>query len=417
MQGVCSLFDCPHSTPQLQSEGPYIVRSQDIREGVFSKGTAARVSEQTYLERTGRAVPSHGDLLFSREGTYFGIAAEVPANIELCLGQRMVLLRPTSHALDFQFLKYWLNSPIMVRHIRGFRDGSVAERLNVPTIRSLPVVLPPIREQQLIAQFLSALDQKIELGLRVNETLETIARAIFKSWFVDFDPARSGQRMVSSERGPMPEGWSFRPLRTLIDLEKGLSYQGKFLSDSGIPMVNLGCFIGNGEFLQDAVKFYVGEHKQRHIVRGGDLVIANTDITQKREVLGSPALLPGTANSSYLFTHHVYAVRFKPDAKDWATYVYYALLRPEFRERAIGYATGTTVLALPRDAVLDYRVADPGKVVMSAFAELLAPTLKLKEKNSDQSRTLAEMRDTLLPKLMSGEIRLKDSDKIVETRA
>lgn len=92
---VCEgIFDCPHSTPALTDDGPLVARSQDIRTGIFCIEDAGHVSEETYQERIIRAEPRHGDLLYSRKGTYFGIAAEVPFNVRVCLGQRMVLLRP-----------------------------------------------------------------------------------------------------------------------------------------------------------------------------------------------------------------------------------------------------------------------------------------------------------------------------------
>lgn len=173
------VFDCPHSTPDLTPTGPFVVRTQDIITGVFRSDQAGRVSEETYAERIARVTPSRGDLLYSREGTYFGIAAEVPANTRVCLGQRMVLIRPDKHRLNFSYLCHWLNSPIMAAHIHGYRDGSVAERLNLPTIRALPILLPPLPVQQRIAHILGTLDDKIELNRRMNATLEAMARALF----------------------------------------------------------------------------------------------------------------------------------------------------------------------------------------------------------------------------------------------
>src|SRR5690242_67303 len=88
---VCAgTFDCPHSPPLLTTEGPFVVRSQDVRSGVLRMEEAGRVSDETYQERIARAEPQHGDLVYSREGTYFGIAAEVPPGVRVCLGQRMV---------------------------------------------------------------------------------------------------------------------------------------------------------------------------------------------------------------------------------------------------------------------------------------------------------------------------------------
>ncbi len=189
---ICEgIFDCPHSTPVLSDQGLFIARSQDIRTGVFRIEEAARVSKEIYRERIARAEPRYGDLLYSREGTYFGIAAEVPAGVRVCLGQRMVLLRPKLSSVDFRFLRYWLNSPAMGLYTHGHRDGSVAERLNLPTIRRLPVALPPPVEQHAIAALLGALDDKIELNRQMNETLEATAWLFFKDWFVDFGPTRA----------------------------------------------------------------------------------------------------------------------------------------------------------------------------------------------------------------------------------
>src|SRR3954447_1341840 len=121
LEEVCTgIFDCPHSTPSLTDSGPYIARTQDILTGVFRADTAGHVSDQTYRERVKRAEPVHGDLIYSREGTYFGIAAEVPAETRICLGQRMVLIRPDAAKVSFRFMRYWLNSPVMASHIHGY---------------------------------------------------------------------------------------------------------------------------------------------------------------------------------------------------------------------------------------------------------------------------------------------------------
>jgi type I restriction enzyme S subunit len=138
------VFDCPHSTPKLTPIGPLVVRTQDIMAGVLRTDQAARVSEETYRARVAQAEPAYGDLLYSREGTYFGIAAEVPKGVRVCLGQRMVLIRPDPRQIDHCYLKYWLNSPQIAAYIHGFRDDSVAERLNLPTIRAMPVFVRPV---------------------------------------------------------------------------------------------------------------------------------------------------------------------------------------------------------------------------------------------------------------------------------
>src|SRR5437899_5169649 len=147
----------------------------------------------------------------------------------------MVLIRPSPAVVGFRFLRYWLNSPLMALHTSAHRDGSVAERLNLTTIRALPIAVPPLTEQRAIAHILGTLDDKIELNRRMSETLEAMARALFQSWFVDFDPVRAKAegrdpglpkpvadlfpaRLVDSELGEIPEGWKVKPLPEVIEV-------------------------------------------------------------------------------------------------------------------------------------------------------------------------------------------------------
>lgn len=293
--------------------------------------------------------------------------------------------------------------------------------------------LPPIHEQKAIAHILGTLDDKIELNRKTNETLEAMAKALFKSWFVDFDPVRAKAEgrptglpaeisdlfpdsFEDSELGEIPSGWEVAQLGDVLDVDKGVSYKGDFLSDSeGLPMVNLGCFAGGGAFRQEKMKFYAGEHRERHIAQAGDLLIANTDMTQNRIILGAPIIIPPwKGNEKFLFSHHTFAVRFKQrkDALKW--YVYFTLLKPSFRQIAAGHATGTTVLALPKDGITDYQAVIPPSDLLKEFAER-ADELFLKfQKADEQNDLLAHLRDTLLPKLISGELRIPDAEKMLE---
>jgi type I restriction enzyme S subunit len=395
LQDVCSLFDCPHSTPQLVSEGPYIVRSQDIRAGVFSRDSAACVSEQTYIQRTVRAVPSHGDLFFSREGTYFGIAAEVPANTRVCLGQRMVLLRPAPHALDFQFLKYWLNSPIMVGHVRGFRDGSVAERLNVPTIKSLAVVLPPIREQQLIGQFLSILDQKIELNRCVNETLEEIERAIFESWFGCFDRVGAGADLST--------GWTNGKFG---DVAENVRDQ---VVPSEAPLATP--YIGLEHMPRRSISLSewgraegVGSNKFAFEV--GDILFGK--LRPYFHKVGVAAV-NGVCSTDILV--------IRPKEPLWFSFVLGHASSSEMVAFADAGSTGTKMPRTSWNELMRFTIAIPPRQFAEKFNNAVLPIVHKIRANIHESRTLASLRDSLLPKFMSGAIRIKDAEQIVEAHA
>jgi type I restriction enzyme S subunit len=363
-----------------------------------------------------------------------GNCARIPTSNRFALNQRVGRIRSKDEDLaDQRFLYYHMNSPSQVQHLRSLANRGVQVNLTTESIIRSPVFLPPIKEQKAIAHILGTLDDKIELNRKTNETLEALAKALFKSWFVDFDPVRAKAEGRStglpdelsdlfpdsfedSELGEIPSGWEVALLGEVLDVDKGVSYKGDFLSDSeGLPMVNLGCFAGGGAFRQEKMKFYAGEHRERHVAQVGDLLIANTDMTQNRIILGAPIIIPPwKGNQKFLFSHHTFAVRFKQkiDALKW--YVYFTLLKPSFRQVAAGHATGTTVLALPKDGITDYQAVIPPSHLINEFAKRAEELFLKCQKADEQNDLLARLRDALLPKLISGEIRIPDAERMLE---
>jgi type I restriction enzyme S subunit len=332
--------------------------------------------------------------------------------------------------LEPDYLKYVLVAER--ESLLRFASGTTHQTIYYPEAKAFHVLLPPIEQQREILRTLCPIDEKIELNRHENETLKALAQTLFRSWFVDFDPVRSKMDgrppsmdatiarlfpdcLVETALGALPRGWPTVLLESLVSLDKGVSYKGDFLSDSGVPMINLGCFKGDGVFDMAKVKGYAGEAREAHWVSTGDLVLANTDMTQDRIVIGSPAIVPRHADNRFLFSHHVYAARFPSGATPGLlSYIYYTLLRPEFRARAAGFATGTTVLALPRDAVLSLSVVLPPEKILEHFGEFASKMHALAEQNEVESRTLMQTLNEILPRLLAGELRISEAQRSVE---
>jgi len=292
--------------------------------------------------------------------------------------------------------------------------GSTQPLIKQSDLKKMNIPFPKDTEQFSIAKILSDLDAKVELNQEMNKTLEAIGKAIFKRWFIDFEfpnekgePYKSsGGEMVDSELGEIPKGWQVGKLKDFIFVERGLSYKGSGLSEEGIPMINLGNIAPNNHFRYEGLKYYSGEYKERNLVKPGDLVIANTDITQNREVLGSCLVVPDDLGSDkVIFTHHIYAVRHKNSTLS-NHFISFLLQIPEYRERASGFATGTTVLALPEDAILDFNFVLPTENLMKKYDTMLTYIKNKAAENIKESKNLSTIRDSLLPKLMSGKIRV-----------
>ncbi len=172
---VTRIVDCPHTTPECIEDGDYYaIRTADIDWGRLHLDTARRVSEETYRERTARLVPDEGDVLYSREGERFGMAALVPRGVRLCLGQRMMMFRPSKRLVMGAFLNWFLNSAAAYRQVVQDTTGSTAPRVNIPTVANLWVAVPPLEEQERIATALS------EFVAHLDRTTDAIAAHIEK---------------------------------------------------------------------------------------------------------------------------------------------------------------------------------------------------------------------------------------------
>jgi type I restriction enzyme S subunit len=188
---VCQVFDGPHATPTRLDAGPVFLGITSLNKGRIDLSASDHVSEEDFAKWTRRVTPKPGDVVFSYE-TKLGEAAIIPEGLRCCLGRRMGLMRPNPAKLDSRFLLYYYLSRDFQEVIRERTiHGSTVERLALIEFPQFPLRIPPLAEQKAIAAVLGALDDKIELNRRMNATLEAMARALFQSWFVDFDPVRA----------------------------------------------------------------------------------------------------------------------------------------------------------------------------------------------------------------------------------
>lgn len=315
--------------------------------------------------------------------------------------------------------------------------GSTFPNVSKSQLGGLPWPDHPIPKQRAIAHILGALDDKIQLNRRMKETLEAIARALFKSWFVDFDPARAKMngrwqkgeslpglptelydlfpdRMVESELGEVPQGWRVDPLKRHVQAVRGLSYKGKHLADEGIPMHNLNSVLEGGGYKYEGIKYYEGEHRNRHLLRAGDLVVANTEQGHDRLLIGYAALVPKAFGEEGIFSHHLYRVLPEKQSALSSVFLCYLLNSGPMQQIVSGYANGTTVNMLPGDALELPKIVVPPEPLVAGFSAVAEALLERREGLVAESNTLERLRDTLLPKLISGELRVPDAEQIVE---
>ncbi len=390
-------------------------------------------------ERFGPKVARVGDVVVTTKGNSTGrvtyITKDMPAFV---YSPHLSYWRSTDRSvLHPGFLRAWSRGTEFGAQLAGLsRSTDMAPYLSLSDQRSLTITLPPLVYQEHVAALGDVLQDRIDLLRQTNTTLESIAQALFKSWFIDFDPVRAKQagrepegmdaataalfpaEFDESALGLIPKGWLVTELGAFVELTKGCSYKGVGLSDDqGAYMFNLGCFNAHRVFATEKIKRYTGEYKPRHVVVAGDLIIANTDMTQARDILGRPVFVPDKFEPGFI-SHHVFKATVKGASSQAVDarrlFLFFSLQQPSFRERAIGYATGTTVLALPATAVTGCQTALSPDDVLQSFADLVRPLLDRIRQNEKQADSLTEVRDTLIPRLISGKLRLPEAQEQLE---
>ena len=378
---------------------------------------ARNLSQKGFDSSAARLLPTGTVLLSTRAPIGYVAVAANPVTTNQ--GFRNLILKD-GFSPDFYF--YWLsdNVPELERHA----SGSTFNEISGTAVKQINVPVPPFSEQHAIAHVLGTLDDRIELNLRMNETLEAIARALFKSWFVDFDPVRAKMegrnpglpkdladlfpdRMVTSELGKIPEGWTVRSLGEEVTTVKGRSYKSRELIDSETALVTLKSFSPGGGYRPGGLKPFNGRYNQDQVVLAGEVVISCTDVTQAGAVIGRPAIVQGAAMYKTLVASlDMFIVR--PYQNDGLTtsFIYYLACTNNFREHTYALTTGTTVLHLNKNAIPSFSFVRPPKELIRLFDDAARPILESIRRSLQCTDSLAVLRDVLLPKLVSGDVKI-----------
>ena len=323
----------------------------------------------------------------------------------------------------------------------------------------------------------------------MNETLGAMARALFKSWFVDFDPVRakavlkrhathhppleggskddslSGRgpppphppapgglasatppqggsdwtverarayldsmepaiaalfpdRLADSELGEIPEGWEVTELGNCVTTVKGTSYRSSEIEASDTALVTLKSFERGGGYCRDGLKPFTGRYKPEQTVRFGEIVIACTDVTQAADIIGRPALVSMTKEYvSLVASLDTMIVRPVQKASIGRAFLYCLAASDSFVAHSYAHTTGTTVLHLARNTIPSFLFACPKVELTRRFERICAPLFQRVLICDQLEDTLAAIRDTLLPKLVSGEIRIRDAEGFLDAGA
>lgn len=412
------IFDGPHATPKKTESGPVFLGISSLKHGRIDLAESAHLSEQDFARWTKRVTPRPGDVVFSYE-TRLGEAAQIPDGLRCCLGRRMGLLRPDTSKVDARFLLYAYLAPGFQETIRERTvRGSTVDRILLTEFGRFPILVPPLDEQKPIADLLGALDDKIELNREMTRTIEATVRALFQSWFIDFDPvvAKSAGRpplgttaevaalfpdqFVDSEIGPIPNGWQ---LAVLGDIARNVR--------AGVKAGQLGTYPA----------YIALEHMPRRSITLGEwdgtdgLLSGKFQFHQGDFLFGKlrpyfhkvgVAPLDGVCSTDILV--------IQPKDPHWSGLLLGHLSSDEFVDYTDTGSIGTKMPRTDWPYMSRYALALPPSALGAAFNEVIAPMLEKMRGMIFESRTLGELRDALIPRLLTGDVRISPAERLVE---
>ena len=409
---------------EYSQTGVPLISVGEVREGYFHvTATTPRVSAET-TGRLPKFLLRRGDIVFGRKGSIDRNAMVGVNEDGWFLGSDGIRLRlDPKH--DCRFFSYQMRNPSTRAWLLQNGEGSTMPSLNQGILERLPVTLPPLPEQKRIAHILGTLDDKIELNRRMNATLEAMSRAIFKSWFVDFDPVRqkaAGKQPVGmdaqtaalfpdsfedSEIGEVPKGWRVQPISELAEIAGGSTPSTKepHFWEGGVH-----CWATPKDLSNLSVPVLL-DTERRLTVRGvgqitSGLLPIGTVLLSSRAPIGYLAVAetPVAINQGF--------IAMKP--ADGVSNLFLLRWTAACHDEIVSRANGSTFLEISKSNFRPIPTVRPTQTVMDAFHERAYPLFRRVVACERESRTLAALRDALLPKLLSGEVRVPEAEEAVE---
>lgn len=424
---ICDVIDSLHKTPKYSDIGKPMVRCTDVKYGELNLSNTFKVSDEVFNEFSKRYNPEVNDIIITRVGSY-GITAQVK-DINFCLGQNTSAIKPKNINPDYLYLV--LNSKVVKDQIEFSVVGSTQKTLSLKAINNLDIPRFGDEIENQIAIIGASLDDKIVNNAQTNQTLEQMAQAIFKSWFVDFDPVKAKMngeqpegmdaataslfpdKLVESELGLIPEGWEVKNVGEFTDTFDYVA-NGSFaalkanveLFDEPNDVLYVRTTDFNKGFKNDLK--YTNESSYQFLSKsklyGHETIISN--VGDVGTVFRAPSWydMPMTLGSNAMGIV----------AKGANSYIYYLFKSHTGQHLLDGITSGSAQMKFNKTSFRKLRVILPSNELLVKFEDLEASLWAKHASNQKESLHLEKLRDTLLPKLLSGEIELGTSEELVE---
>jgi len=400
-----------------KENGVSLIRSQNVLDFSFSINGLAFIDDKQAKALNNVAVESR-DILLNITGDSVARVCQVPDEwLPARVNQHVAILRADQEVLNPEYLLYYLLTKKSKDHLLTLASaGATRNALTKVMIEEFEVILPPLQEQKAIAAILSAIDDKIELNLQMNKTLEEMAMALYKHWFVDFGPFQNG-KFVESELGMIPEGWEVRSIGEFVKHQKGFAFKSSWYQDQGKIIVRVSDTTSNSIDLSTCNKISEEQalNYKTYELKTNDIIIATVGSWPPNysSVVGKVVRVPSTAEGG-LLNQNAVKLSMKVKEVNQQGLLYFTLKTDRFLNYIVNSAQGSASQAsIKLTDIFNYPIPFGRDIKLYEFSNQIEAFLEQQNLLIEENQTLTTLRDTLLSKLITGEVRVKDIEKMV----
>lgn len=322
------------------------------------------------------------------------------STIPLTTNQACCNLMIDEHIADYRYVYYALKSNY--EKLASLANGGAQQNLNAQQIKDFEIPYLSLSEQKNIANVLSSFDDKIELNRRINDNLEQQAQALFKSWFVDFEPFKNG-KFIDSELGKIPEGWKVGSIGDYCKIRSGFAFKSSWWTDKGVKIVKIKNISSSGNLDMNDCSYVSKENIRKakeFSLKSGDLLIAMTGAT-----IGKFCIVPVLQEEMYV-NQRVGKFFLGENPISKVPFIYGLLKGENIITQIINKGQGSAQPNISANDIESIPIILPTKEIISEYNKLVSPYFSLLIENLKECDYIENLRDTLLPKLMSGEIKI-----------
>lgn len=383
------------------TSGYRALSAKNIKTGEIVNEDSIRYVDDVLYKKWMKDEVQRGDIFITSEAP-FGQVYHWDSDEKIVLSQRLFCLRLTEN-VSSKYVYYYMTTNQFQRELDGRATGTTVVGLRQPELLKCHIKLPSIDKQYRIASILKSLDDKIEVNRRINENLEQQAQALFKSWFVDFEPFRDGE-FLESELGMIPKGWRVGTIGDYCKVRSGYAFKSSWWSNSGIPVIKIKNITDDGRLDITDGSYVSNKHAdlaKEFQTKVGDLLIAMTGAT-----IGKFCIVH--SNNKLCVNQRVGKFFLGDNPLKRLPFVYCNLKRSNVLEEIVRRGQGSAQPNISGKDIETISIVYPNEEVIAQFNVLLYPILEKVICNLQEFRRLATLRDVLLPKLMSGELKVND---------